>query len=181
MHHFPIAFALAQKSLGSRISGGAFATTARALHMMGHVTVKFRWTTGTTPIKSHVQYVLLRTHNINSVDANNNINLTICPAPHSPVLCRVQTNRDSKVFICISRVQRYRDSTVFSCIELRGTYIARYSVAQSSEGQIQHGIHNSVVQKSLEFKGTETSPYIIEYIIQLKGGVEAAPYRVIYS
>ena len=42
MHHFPIAFALAPKSLGSRISGGALATTARALLMVGHVTVKFR-------------------------------------------------------------------------------------------------------------------------------------------
>ena len=45
MHHSPIAFVLAPKSLGSRISGGALATTARALRMMGHVTVKFRWTT----------------------------------------------------------------------------------------------------------------------------------------
>ena len=45
MHHFPIAFALAPKSLGSRISGGALATYSRALRMMGHVTVKFRWTT----------------------------------------------------------------------------------------------------------------------------------------
>ena len=45
MHHFPIAFVLAPKSLGSRISGGALATNARALRMMGHVTVKFRWTT----------------------------------------------------------------------------------------------------------------------------------------
>ena len=42
MHHFPIAFALAAKSLGSRISGGALATTARVLLMLGHVTVKFR-------------------------------------------------------------------------------------------------------------------------------------------
>ena len=42
MHHFPIAFALAPKSLGSRISGGALATTARAPLMVGHVTVKFR-------------------------------------------------------------------------------------------------------------------------------------------
>ena len=42
MHHFPIAFALAPKSLGSRISGGALATTARALLVVGHVTVKFR-------------------------------------------------------------------------------------------------------------------------------------------
>ena len=41
---FPIALVLAPKSLGSRISGGALATTARALRMMGHVTVKFRWT-----------------------------------------------------------------------------------------------------------------------------------------
>ena len=42
MHHFPIAFALAPESLGSRISGGALATTARALLMVGHVAVKFR-------------------------------------------------------------------------------------------------------------------------------------------
>ena len=39
MRHFPIAFALAPKSLGSRISGGALAITARALLMVGHVTV----------------------------------------------------------------------------------------------------------------------------------------------
>ena len=50
MTHFPIAFVLVPKSLGSRIPGGALATTARALsrgshHMMGHVTVKIRWTT----------------------------------------------------------------------------------------------------------------------------------------
>ena len=37
--------ALAPKSLGSRISVGALATTAHALRIMGHMVVKFRWTT----------------------------------------------------------------------------------------------------------------------------------------
>ena len=45
MRHLPIVFVLAPKSLGSRISGGALATSVRALRMMGHTIVKLSWAT----------------------------------------------------------------------------------------------------------------------------------------
>ena len=57
MHHFPIAFALAPNPLGSIISGGALVTTVRALLMVGHVTVKLRWTTPGNSINRRNKWV----------------------------------------------------------------------------------------------------------------------------
>ena len=71
MHRFPIDFALAPKSLGSRISGGALATTARALRMMGHVTVKFRWTTPAKDYARLARSVMKAKNNTTVVEAQS--------------------------------------------------------------------------------------------------------------